>query len=109
MMLLPAQPVPDIRAVKRAPRSTRACDPRAPPRWHGWLGLWLGLGLRMRRRCGDAVGNASGGRAPRGVMGLSEPSLRICEWQEAISRNKKKQNYLLTHETQDLGRYSTLM
>jgi hypothetical protein len=37
MMLLPAQPAPDIRAVKRSPRSTRACDPRAPPRWHGCL------------------------------------------------------------------------
>jgi hypothetical protein len=34
---LPARPAPDIRAVKRSPRSTRACDPRAPPRWHGCL------------------------------------------------------------------------
>ena len=33
----PARPAPDIRAVKRSPRSTRACDPRAPPRWHGCL------------------------------------------------------------------------
>ena len=37
MTLLPAQPAPDIQAVKRSPRSTRACDPRAPPRWHGCL------------------------------------------------------------------------
>ena len=37
MILLPAQPAPDIQAVKRSPRSTRACDPRAPPRWHGCL------------------------------------------------------------------------
>lgn len=51
MMLLPARPAPDIRAVKRSPRSTRACDPRAPPRWHGCLQVSACKGKKKKPVC----------------------------------------------------------
>jgi len=48
---LPARPAPDIRAVKRSPRSTRACDPRAPPRWHGCLQVSACKGKKKNPVC----------------------------------------------------------
>ena len=58
---LPARPAPDIRAVKRSPRSTRACDPRAPPRWHGCLQVSACKG----KSCVNFVANIFCHRLPR--------------------------------------------